>query len=229
MISMSVINRAQCIDKPCDLFASCSSRIMVRMGQSIIFVRKQAIRHICKGCIPNQKRQTYHLCGKMQSSKRKSKIRGNQRGLREHDDTPMDITQVGVWQILQLHVHNNTLSTASGISLQSYTLQQPESAAAMMGQSWIVYVSTYWRQSTKATQGAMGTAVTLMHDHYLGSLPGLWGQAVCKAGAPGCSPLWGVGYLCRKTQVSSKKAMCAKRQTAARSCTPCVQSFSREG
>lgn len=59
----------------------------------------------------------------------------------------------------------------------------------------------------------MGTAVTLMHDHYLGSLPGLWGQAVCKAGAPGCSPLWGVGYLCRKTQVSSKKAMCAKRQT----------------
>lgn len=143
MISMSVTNTAQCIDKPCDSFASCSSRILVRMGQSIIFVRKQAIRHICKGCIPSKKRQTYHLCGKMQSSKRKTKIRGNQRGWREHDDTPIDIIQAGVWQILQQHIHNNTLPTASGISLQSYTLQQPESAAAMMGQSQIIYSGTY--------------------------------------------------------------------------------------
>lgn len=122
MISMLVKNRAQCIDKPRDSFASCSSRILVRTGESTIFVRKQAIRCICKGCIPSQNHQTYHLCGKMQSSKRKTKIRGNQKGWREHDDTPMDITQAGVWQILQLCIHNNTMSTASWISLQSYTL-----------------------------------------------------------------------------------------------------------
>lgn len=124
MISVSVTNRAQYTDRPCDSFASCSSRILVRIGQSIIFIRKQAIRSICKGCIPSQKRQTYHLCGKTQSSKRKTKIRGNQRCWREHNDTPMDIIQAGVWQILQLHIHNNTLATASGRSLKNYKQQQ---------------------------------------------------------------------------------------------------------
>lgn len=121
MISVSIKNRAQCIDKPCDAFASCSSRFLVRMGQSIIFVRKQTIRYICKGCISSQKHQTYHLCGKMQSSKRKTKIRGNQRGWREHNETLLDIIQAGVWQILQLCIHNNTMSAVSWISLQSYT------------------------------------------------------------------------------------------------------------
>lgn len=122
----------------------------------------------CKGCIPSQKCQTYHLCGKMQSSKKKTKIRGNQRCLREHDDTTIDIIQVGVWQILQLHIHNNTLNCQweKSPKLHTATTRVSSSSDGSEPDRLFQYLLKTVRPS-KASQGAMGIAVRLMRDHYL--------------------------------------------------------------
>lgn len=112
------------VDKPCDSFASCSSRTIVRMGQSIIFARKQASGVYLQGAafqVKNAQLTTY-------VEKRKA-IRGRPK-LQEIRERGIDRekTHAGVWQTLQLCTHNTTLMTASRISLQSYTLQQPESS-----------------------------------------------------------------------------------------------------
>lgn len=91
---------------------------MLRMGQSIIFVRKQAVSVYLQGAAFQVKNAQLTIYAEKCKA-----LRGRPK-LQESTEREREETHAEVWQTLQLRTCNNTLTTGSRISLQSYALQQ---------------------------------------------------------------------------------------------------------